>query len=129
MNDANSFVGAGWHWPLTTDQTGAVALVRGTTELEQAMYLILSTDPGERPMRPEFGCRLRQFVFASGDATTAGLIAAEVRARSPAGSRASTSSEVDVSRDARRPGDAVDRHRLHASGPPTTAATSSSRST
>ena len=39
MSDANSFVGAGWHWPLTTDQTGAVALVRGTTELEQAMYL------------------------------------------------------------------------------------------
>ena len=48
MSDANSFVGAGWHWPLTTDQTGAVALVSGTTELEQAMYLVLATNPGER---------------------------------------------------------------------------------
>ena len=30
-------------------------------------------------MRPEFGARLAQFVFASGDATTAGLVAAEVQ--------------------------------------------------
>jgi phage baseplate assembly protein W len=43
------------------------------------MYLILSTTPGERPMRPEFGARLAQFVFASSDATTAGLVAAEVQ--------------------------------------------------
>lgn len=79
MREHNSFVGAGWHWPVETDQTGAVALVTGAAELEQAMYLILATDPGERPMRPEFGARLRQFVFAAGDATTAGLIAAEVQ--------------------------------------------------
>ncbi|WP_028048511.1 GPW/gp25 family protein [Cellulomonas sp. URHD0024] len=79
MSGTNSFVGAGWHWPIETDQTGAIALAHGTTELEQAMYLILSTTPGERPMRPEFGARLAQFVFASGDATTAGLVAAEVQ--------------------------------------------------
>src|SRR3954447_11852872 len=79
MNGSNSFVGAGWQWPIETDQTGAIALAHGTTELEQAMYLTPSTPPGERPMRPEFGARLAQFVFASGDATTAGLVAAEVQ--------------------------------------------------
>ncbi len=75
----HAFVGQGWHWPVETDATGAFALTGGSTLLEQAMYLILSTTPGERPMRPEFGARLRQFVFASGDATTAGQIATEVR--------------------------------------------------
>ena len=100
MSDANSFVGAGWHWPLTTDQTGAVALVRGTTELEQAMYLVLATNPGERPMRPEFGARLRQFVFASGDATTAGLIAAEVQSALARWEPRVTVEQVDITTDA-----------------------------
>ncbi|UZN02566.1 GPW/gp25 family protein [Cellulomonas sp. S1-8] len=76
----HAFVGTGWHWPVETDATGAFALTSGSTLLEQAMYLILSTTPGERPMRPEFGAQLRQFVFESGDATTAGRIATEVRA-------------------------------------------------
>jgi phage baseplate assembly protein W len=80
MRQDNSFVGTGWSWPVETDTTGAIALVAGPGEIEQAMYLILATAPGERPMRPEFGCRLQEFVFAPADAATAGLIAAEVRA-------------------------------------------------
>lgn len=76
---ANSFIGVGWAWPLALDTTGGIGMVSGITDLEQAMYLILSTTPGERPMRPEFGCRLAQFVFAPGNATTAGLISTEVR--------------------------------------------------
>ncbi len=75
----NSFVGTGWSWPVTADSTGGIALTSGPAELEQAMYLVLATAPGERPMRPEFGCRLQEFVFAPADAGTAGLIAAEVR--------------------------------------------------
>jgi uncharacterized protein len=80
MTLGNSFVGTGWNWPVETDPTGAIALASGTEELEQAMYLVLATSPGERPMRPEFGCRLQEFVFELADATTAALIAAEVRA-------------------------------------------------
>jgi phage baseplate assembly protein W len=76
----NSFVGTGWGWPVETDPTGAIAMVSGPDEIEQAMYLILATAPGERPMRPEFGCRLQEYVFAPADAGTAALIAAEVRA-------------------------------------------------
>lgn len=76
----NSFVGTGWNWPVETDATGAIALNSGPGELEQAMYLVLATSPGERPMRPEFGCRLQEFVFAPADAATAGLVAEEVRA-------------------------------------------------
>lgn len=79
MTPVNSFIGNGWAWPLAVDATGGVAMVSGETDLEQALYLILSTTPGERPMRPEFGCRLAQFVYAPSNASTAALIAAEVR--------------------------------------------------
>lgn len=72
------FLGRGWRWPVATDQTGGFAMTTGTAEVEQAMYLILSTTPGERPMRPEFGCPLADYVFAPADATTAGLISYEV---------------------------------------------------
>lgn len=54
-------------------------MVSGDRELEESMRLILGTAPGERPMRPEFGCRIHEFVFAPSDATTAGRIAHEVR--------------------------------------------------
>lgn len=74
------FVGAGWaFFPLRTDVTGSIALVRGDREVEEAIRIILATAPGERPMRPDFGCAIHDFVFAPADAATAGQIAYEVR--------------------------------------------------
>src|ERR1700690_2418793 len=73
------FVGAGWAFPVGVDVRGAIALVRGTDELEQAMRLILMTYPGERPMRPAFGSRLRDFVFAGATWENAAAIGNEVR--------------------------------------------------
>jgi phage baseplate assembly protein W len=73
------FIGAGWAFPAGVDSRGGVALVRGDTELVQAMRLILATYPGERPMRPDFGSRLRDFVFRSADPGTAAELAREVR--------------------------------------------------
>lgn len=76
---SQDFIGAGWAFPLGVSSQGGIALVRREVELEQAMQLILSTYPGERPMRPEFGSRLRDFVFRSADAQTAAELAHEVR--------------------------------------------------
>ena len=73
------FVGSGLAFPIRVDLTAKVALVAGEREIEQSIALILGTVPGERPMRPEFGCRIHDYVFAPADATTAGLIAYEVR--------------------------------------------------
>ena len=73
------FVGSGLAYPVRIDLTGQVALVEGERELQQSIALILCTIPGERPMRPEFGCRIHDNVFAPADATTAGLVAYEVR--------------------------------------------------
>lgn len=63
MTTSQDFIGAGWAFPLGVGPQGGIALVRREVELEQAMRLILSTYPGERPMRPLFGSRIRDFVF------------------------------------------------------------------
>jgi len=75
----NEFVGAGWAFPFEFDQTGGFALVTDDREVAQAIRLIIGTAYGERPMRPDFGCAIHDFVFADADATTAGRIAYEVR--------------------------------------------------
>jgi phage baseplate assembly protein W len=76
----HDLVGAGWAFPLRTDATGSIALVTREREIEEAIRLILATSPGERPMRPEFGCRIHDHVFGPANATTAGQIAYDVRA-------------------------------------------------
>jgi hypothetical protein len=73
------FIGAGWSFPLGTDATGGVALVNREREIEQAVRLILGTACGERPMRPEFGCRIHDHVFGPASSATAGQIAYDVR--------------------------------------------------
>ncbi len=77
---SDEFIGRGWAFPLRTDATGGIALVSREREIEEAIRLILGTAPGERPMRPDFGCRIHDYVFASADGTTASAIAAEVKA-------------------------------------------------
>src|SRR3954453_1257775 len=77
---AEEFVGAGWaFFPMRTDVTGRIVLVGHEQEIEESIRLILATAPGERPMRPEFGCAIHDLVFAPADSATAGRIAYEVR--------------------------------------------------
>jgi len=73
------FIGRGLAFPLRTDATGSIALVGGDREIVEAIRLILATAPGERPMRPEFGCAIHDLVFAPADAATAGEISYAVR--------------------------------------------------
>jgi hypothetical protein len=77
---AEQFVGAGWgFFPMRTDVTGRITLVTREQEIEESIRMILATMPGERPMRPDFGCAIHDLVFAPADAATAGQIAFEVR--------------------------------------------------
>src|SRR5438094_7084217 len=77
---SEEFVGSGWAaFPMRTDPTGAIALVTREQEIEEAMRLVLGTAPGERPMRPEFGCGIHDYVFAPVDASTSGALAFEVQ--------------------------------------------------
>jgi phage baseplate assembly protein W len=72
------FIGSGWNYPMAITVNGEFALAKGHHKLEQAMRLILSTYPGERPMRPEFGSRLRDFVFQSATLDNAAEVSREV---------------------------------------------------
>jgi uncharacterized protein len=67
------FIGQGLAFPLQVNPRGELTLVTGTRDIEQAIYLILETAPGERVMRPEFGCRIHELLFAPRDKATIGL--------------------------------------------------------
>lgn len=67
-------IGSGLSFPLQADQRGVLALAHGVTDIEQAIRVILGTAPGERPMRPEFGCAVHDLVFDTIDAELVGRV-------------------------------------------------------
>jgi phage baseplate assembly protein W len=68
------FLGQGLAFPLQVNPRGEIALSRGERDIEQAIRIILGTAPGERVMRPEFGCRAHELIFAPRDAATETLL-------------------------------------------------------
>jgi uncharacterized protein len=76
---SDEFIGSGWAFPVRTDSVGRIALVSGEQEIEESIRLILGTARGDRPMRPEFGCGIQDYVFAPANAETIGSIARDVR--------------------------------------------------
>jgi uncharacterized protein len=68
------FLGQGLAFPLQVNPRGSIALAMGERDIEQAIGIILETVPGERVMRPEFGCRVHELIFAPNNASTHGLI-------------------------------------------------------
>jgi phage baseplate assembly protein W len=72
-------LGSGLSFPLSVDRSGGISLATGEQDVDQAIEIILSTAPGERPMRPEFGCGVHDFVFDTIDAGTVGRLETEVR--------------------------------------------------
>jgi uncharacterized protein len=73
------FIGSGWAFPAAISRTGSIRLVSGTEEIDASIRMILSTVPGERVMRPEFGCSMWEQLFAPLTAGTLGLIEQAVR--------------------------------------------------
>ncbi|MEU6024101.1 GPW/gp25 family protein [Micromonospora sp. NPDC047134] len=78
------FVGAGFDpgrgGGLGLTAAGGLAMTDGDETVRQALFLLLSTTPGERLMRPGYGSRVHRLVFAPNDDTTAGLAIHYVRA-------------------------------------------------
>jgi phage baseplate assembly protein W len=64
-------VGQGWSFPPRIDAQGGIALTNERNELDQSILIILGTSPGQRVMRPTFGCRLHELVFAPNNSYTA----------------------------------------------------------
>jgi len=77
--NANKYLGRGWSIPLRPDpRTGGLEYLDGPEKVRQAIYLILDTDPGERVMRPTFGCGLRRYLMMPNSTATRALILREV---------------------------------------------------
>jgi phage baseplate assembly protein W len=72
-------LGSGLAFPLRVDARGGLALVRDEEDVQEAIAVILGTAPGERPMRPEFGCGIHDYVFESIDAYSLGRLDYEIR--------------------------------------------------
>src|SRR5690606_31200972 len=77
--DPGDFVGRGISFPLRVDQSGAIALTSGTSDIDSSLRMILTTAPGERVMRPFFGCRIWELLFEPINANTMGMMREAVR--------------------------------------------------
>jgi phage baseplate assembly protein W len=73
------FHGRGWGFPVKPGPAGRLAFVGGEEKIRQSIWLILSTAPGERQMRPEFGCGIHDLVFEPNTAALHGLVQSRVR--------------------------------------------------
>jgi len=67
---SKEFLGRGLAFPLQVNARGEVALVSAERDIEQSIRIILGTQPGERVMRPEFGCRAHELLFEPHNMTT-----------------------------------------------------------
>lgn len=74
----NSFIGAGWAFRpdsgIGINGQGNIALSSGNQDIAKSIFIILSTAPGERVMRPEFGCGIHDLVFSSPGPQVYGLV-------------------------------------------------------
>lgn len=79
VHEAADFIGRGFAWPLRVDHTGRIVLTSGSPDLDDSIRVVLLTAPGERVMRPEFGCRIWDLLFEPITANLLGLIREAVR--------------------------------------------------
>lgn len=72
------YLGRGWSVPLATDNAGTLPIAEGAEKVRQSIALILDTEPGERIMRPGFGCGLRRYLMKPNTVAIRALIQYDV---------------------------------------------------
>ena len=72
---ATAWLGRGLSLPLAPDERDrALPLAEGVEKVRQSILTILETEPGERVMRPDFGCGLRRYLMEPNNVATRALI-------------------------------------------------------
>ena len=69
-SNSKEYLGQGLAFPLRVNSRGEIALVSSERDIEESIRIILGTKPGERVMRPEFGCRAHELLFEPRNAAT-----------------------------------------------------------
>jgi hypothetical protein len=77
-NDKKAFLGIGWAFPPCLEPDGRIGLVAYEEDIAEAIKIILSTNRGERVMRPDFGAGLNSFVFEPVSVATMELVKTRV---------------------------------------------------
>ena len=73
-------LGTGWNFPVAPDpRAGALLYMQGPDKVRQSIWIILDTEPGERVMRPTFGCGLRRYLMKPNTSSTRALIQHDVQ--------------------------------------------------
>ena len=72
---ARNFLGKGWKYPVEVDRAGGIATSELDESIRQSIHIILGTAPGERVMRPAFGCNIHDLMYAPNNLNTASLAA------------------------------------------------------
>jgi len=71
VSQGKEFMGRGWAFPFRLlPGSGSADTVASEIDIEQSISIILGTSPGERQMRPDFGCGIHDRVFAAIDTST-----------------------------------------------------------
>jgi uncharacterized protein len=81
MNSINNrdFLGVGWKFPIRVNALGGLSFSQHEQDIEESIWIILSTSKSERVMEPDFGCGIHDYVFAPNNPGTRGSIAYEVQ--------------------------------------------------
>lgn len=74
-----AFLGRGWAFPVVPDRAGRIRFAAGEDAIEEAIQILLGTSPGERVMRPEFGCGIWELVMEPNTSQLHGRVQARVR--------------------------------------------------
>jgi len=62
MNDTPLFLGRGWSFPPRFDAGGA-RMVEDEADIHESLLILFGTQPGERPLQPDFGLDLTPLLF------------------------------------------------------------------
>ncbi|MBA3843352.1 MAG: GPW/gp25 family protein [Actinobacteria bacterium] len=63
----NEVYGIGWSFPPKFSVASGVLMTEGLEDVRQGMSILFRTIPGERVMRPSFGCELLPMLFENID--------------------------------------------------------------
>jgi phage baseplate assembly protein W len=73
MSSGREFLGKGWRFPVAINLTGGISSSAYEENVRESIFIILGTAPGERLMRPQFGCRIHDLMFSPNNPMTAAL--------------------------------------------------------
>jgi phage baseplate assembly protein W len=62
--DDKPYLGIGWSFPVSFEKKEGVSMSYGDGDIGESLTILLSTIPGERIFRPEYGCNIRQWTFS-----------------------------------------------------------------